>query len=174
MLASVGSFWYTFPYTLTFRLQSMPKVNSASLKHDLSYIAEHLTVKWCLDNGITSQVSTICTSQQLSSGLKAALESNVISPMGTIDDSSFEILLAEDNHVNQRIAVKFLEKYGHKVEIAENGAIAVDMYKQRCADHLSFDIVLVSLSYITCGVRSESFLCIDGCFHAYYGRNGSN
>jgi osomolarity two-component system sensor histidine kinase NIK1 len=100
-------------------------------------------VKWCLDNGITSQISTICTSQQLASGLKAALESNVISPMGTIDDSSFEILLAEDNHVNQRIALKFLEKYGHKVEIAENGAIAVDMYKQRCADHRSFDIVLV-------------------------------
>jgi len=103
-------------------------------------------MKWCLDNGITSQVSSICTSQQLSSALKAALESNVISPMGAIDDSSFEILLAEDNHVNQRIALKFLEKYGHKVEIAENGAIAVDMYKQRCADHRSFDIVLMDVS----------------------------
>jgi osomolarity two-component system sensor histidine kinase NIK1 len=89
--------------------------------------------------------------------MKAALESNVISPMGAIDDSSFAILLAEDNHVNQRIALKFLEKYGHQVEIAENGAMAVDMYKQRCADHRSFDIVLVSrlVTYLMM-IRSDS------------------
>jgi hypothetical protein len=130
-------------------------------------------VKWCLDNGITTQISTICTAQQISSGLKAALESNVISPMGTIDDSSFEILLAEDNHVNQRIALKFLEKYGHKVEIAENGAIAVDMYKQRCADHRSFDIVLVSRQLLP-GWCELTAHYPDGCLYAHYGWYGSN
>jgi CheY-like chemotaxis protein len=29
-------------------------------------------------------------------------------------------LLAEDNIINQKLAVKILEKYGHIVEIAEN------------------------------------------------------
>ncbi len=56
----------------------------------------------------------------------------------------FDILLAEDNEINQRLAVKILEKYGHKVQIAENGAVAVEKYKQRAADHHPFDVVLVS------------------------------
>ena len=100
-------------------------------------------MKWCLDNGITSQITSPCTPQDLSIALVAALESNVTSPVATIDDSVFDILLAEDNHVNQRLAVKILEKYGHKIEIAENGAVAVEKYKQRTADHEPYDIVLV-------------------------------
>jgi osomolarity two-component system sensor histidine kinase NIK1 len=41
----------------------------------------------------------------------------------------FDILLAEDNLVNQKLAVKILEKCGHSIEIAENGSLAVDVFK---------------------------------------------
>ena len=40
------------------------------------------------------------------------------------------ILLAEDNELNQEIAVAILEEAGFTTEIAENGQIAVDMMKK--------------------------------------------
>lgn len=101
------------------------------------------TVKWCLDNSISSQVTTPATAQDLSSALISALESNTVSPVAAPNDVTFDILLAEDNLVNQKLAVKILEKYGHAVEIAENGSLAVDSYKLRVAQGRPFDIVLV-------------------------------
>lgn len=45
--------------------------------------------------------------------------------------------------VNQKLAVKILEKYGHSVEIAENGSLAVDSFKARVGENRPFDVILV-------------------------------
>lgn len=103
-------------------------------------------MKWCLDNSISSQVTTPATAQDLSAALISALESNTVSPLPAQTDVTFDILLAEDNLVNQKLAVKILEKYGHAVEIAENGSLAVDSFKLRVGQGKPFDIVLVSYS----------------------------
>ena len=104
----------------------------------------HVTaVKWCLDNSISSQVTSPVSVQDLASALITALESNTQNPVFTPNDISFDILLAEDNMVNQKLAVKILEKYGNMVEIADNGAIAVDAFKRRIAESKPFDIILV-------------------------------
>lgn len=104
------------------------------------------SVKWCLDNSISSQVTTPVTAQDLASALISALESNTVSPVSAPNDIVFDILLAEDNMVNQKLAVKILEKYGHSVEIAENGSLAVDAFKARVQQSRPFDIILVRLS----------------------------
>lgn len=96
-----------------------------------------------MDNSISSQVTTPVTSQDLASALIAALESNTANPVSAPNDVVFDILLAEDNLVNQKLAVKILEKYGHSVEIAENGSLAVDAFKQRVQLNKQFDIILV-------------------------------
>jgi osomolarity two-component system sensor histidine kinase NIK1 len=57
----------------------------------------------------------------------------------------FDILLAKDNLVNQKLAVKILEKYGHTVEIAENGSLAVDAFEGRDTQSKPFDIILVRI-----------------------------
>jgi two-component system sensor histidine kinase/response regulator len=54
--------------------------------------------------------------------------------------SKLHILLAEDNAVNQKLAVRLLEKRGHQVEVAMNGKQALSAI-ERC----SFDLVLMDV-----------------------------
>lgn len=51
------------------------------------------------------------------------------------------ILLAEDNQVNQQVAVRFLNKLGHEVQVVENGQLALDAL--RTGD--GFDVVLMDV-----------------------------
>ena len=50
------------------------------------------------------------------------------------------ILVAEDNAVNQRLAVRLLEKRGHRVVVAANGQEALDALSRN-----SFDLVLMDV-----------------------------
>jgi CheY-like chemotaxis protein len=50
------------------------------------------------------------------------------------------VLLVEDGDANRKLAVGLLQRWGHTIAIAENGALAVDMY-----DPEKFDLVLMDL-----------------------------
>jgi two-component system sensor histidine kinase/response regulator len=50
------------------------------------------------------------------------------------------ILLAEDNIVNQKLAVKILEKKGHRVVVASNGKEAIEKLREE-----SFDLILMDV-----------------------------
>jgi PAS domain S-box-containing protein len=54
--------------------------------------------------------------------------------------ASRRILLAEDNHVNQILAVRLLERRGHRVVVAQNGREAVDLMQSD-----QFDLVLMDV-----------------------------
>ena len=56
------------------------------------------------------------------------------------DVASLRILLAEDNEINQRVAVTILKKWGHQVDTARNGNEAVDALRQH-----SYDLVLMDI-----------------------------
>jgi two-component system sensor histidine kinase/response regulator len=57
-----------------------------------------------------------------------------------IKEAHHRILLAEDNLVNQRLAVKLLEKRGHSVVLAKDGREALDLL-----EHETFDLVLMDV-----------------------------
>jgi hypothetical protein len=138
----------------------------------MRYVTDTVAVKWCLDNSISSQVTTPVSAADLASALISALESSTVSPVAATNDVTFDILLAEDNLVNQKLAVKILEKYGHVVEIAENGSLAVEAFKARVQKNRPFDLILVSALRIpNCGGANPN---PDGCFHAIHGRHGSH
>lgn len=50
------------------------------------------------------------------------------------------ILLAEDNLINQKVAVANLKKFGHMIDIAKNGLEAVEMARKSCYDLILMDI----------------------------------
>lgn len=106
-----------------------------------------IAVKWCLDNSISGQVTTPVKLPDLVSALLAALESNNVTTAATENSITYRILIAEDNMVNQKLAVKMLEKYSHTVDIAENGQAAVDSYVSRYEAGEPYDVILVSVMY---------------------------
>jgi len=53
---------------------------------------------------------------------------------------SLKILLAEDNKINQKVAVKTLESFGHAVDVVENGKDAIEKYR----DH-EYDLIMMDL-----------------------------
>jgi two-component system sensor histidine kinase/response regulator len=56
------------------------------------------------------------------------------------DGFAMDILLAEDNIVNQRVALRILEKDGHRVVVANNGAEALKALDQRDFDAVLMDV----------------------------------
>ncbi|KAL6869643.1 histidine kinase osmosensor [Amphichorda felina] len=99
----------------------------------------HVSLKSCLDLGITSYMTTPCKLIDLGNGMIPALE-NRATPSLADNTKSFEILLAEDNTVNQKFAVKILEKYHHVVTVVGNGWEAVEAVKEK-----KFDVILMDV-----------------------------
>ncbi|KAK2626552.1 hypothetical protein QTJ16_003727 [Diplocarpon rosae] len=99
----------------------------------------HVSLKSALDLGITSYMTTPCLTIDLGNGMIPALE-NRAAPSLADNTKSFEILLAEDNIVNQRLAVKILEKYHHVVTVVGNGQEALDAIKEKRYDVILMDV----------------------------------
>ena len=55
-------------------------------------------------------------------------------------ETSLDILVAEDNLVNQKVAVAMLEKLGHRVTLARNGSEAVAKWAQGGFDLIFMDV----------------------------------
>lgn len=56
-----------------------------------------------------------------------------------------KVLLVEDNPVNQLITQTFLERWGVKVELAENGLLALDRMATMSPERADWDLILLDL-----------------------------
>lgn len=98
-----------------------------------------VNLKLCLDLGITSYGNTPCSVHDIGNVLRPALESRA-APLNSDGAKQFHILLAEDNVVNQKLAVRILEKYKHRVEVVENGSEAFEAVKRKRYDVVLMDV----------------------------------
>ena len=76
-------------------------------------------------------------------GQKQAQRERGMLPQKAADFEGKHILLAEDNELNREIAVEILNAYGFEVDIAENGAAAVE--KVSTAAPGQYDLVLMDV-----------------------------
>ncbi|CZR62469.1 related to nik-1 protein (Os-1p protein) [Phialocephala subalpina] len=100
---------------------------------------DHVSLKPVLDLGIASYMTTPCLTIDLGNTVLQALEERAVPPP-TNNINSLAILLAEDNVVNQKFAVKVLEKYHHVITIVDNRLEAFGAVKAR-----RYDIVLMDV-----------------------------
>jgi two-component system sensor histidine kinase/response regulator len=68
---------------------------------------------------------------------------------GTPEKREIRILLAEDNLINQKVAMVTLEKLGHHVDLAENGLKAVELFRNNQYDLILMDIHMPDYSRCT-------------------------
>ncbi|KAF9576750.1 hypothetical protein EC968_005523 [Mortierella alpina] len=106
----------------------------------LSMTTPYISMKVCQDLGIASYFNPPVQLPDLMNALLPAFESASALPSDAEHAIPLHILLAEDNVVNQKLAVRILEKFGHKVTIVSNGKVAVEYY-----DSKHFDLILMDV-----------------------------
>ena len=71
----------------------------------------------------------------------------------TTPKRNMNVLVAEDNSVNQRLAARLLEREGHSVTIAGSGQEAVDLFEQRPFDLILMDVQMPGLDGLQATAR---------------------
>lgn len=119
------------------RLRDYPAFRSTPLVLIAPVVS--LALKIASDLGITSYVTTPCRPIDLWNGISPALGNrSTRTPAGYT--RSLAILLAEDNDVNQKVAVRILERCNQNVTVVENGLQAVKEVKLH-----RFDVILMDV-----------------------------
>jgi signal transduction histidine kinase len=68
-------------------------------------------------------------------------------------NKKFKILLAEDNVINQKIAILNLEKLGHSVVVVSNGIQAVEAYVSELPDIILMDIQMPEMDGVEATIK---------------------
>ncbi|MCM3874081.1 MAG: response regulator [Pyrinomonadaceae bacterium] len=61
-------------------------------------------------------------------------------------ERALNILVAEDNSINQKLALRLLEKHGHRVVVAGNGAEAIAFFEKQAFDLVLMDVQMPGMS----------------------------
>jgi CheY-like chemotaxis protein/HPt (histidine-containing phosphotransfer) domain-containing protein len=122
------------------RCASLPMVmlSSAGMKGDAQRASEA---------GISGYLTKPIARDELFQVLARILNVSVTQPHALVTSHSLReeqvllnVLLVEDHLINQKLAITLLERWGHHVEVAGNGQIAVEM-----ASHQQFDVILMDM-----------------------------
>jgi CheY-like chemotaxis protein/HPt (histidine-containing phosphotransfer) domain-containing protein len=97
--------------------------------------------------GITAYLSKPVSRVELHLVLARVLHLNLDVPAsfaeaGVSQDAprALDLLLVEDNAINQKLAIALLERWGHRVTVAENGQVALDWVSKH-----TFDVILMDM-----------------------------
>jgi signal transduction histidine kinase/DNA-binding response OmpR family regulator len=127
------------------RIQARPELRDATImmltSADQSSVAAQggeLGVRVCLVKPI--KPAELLASIRKILGKSSAALPQAVRAAGPIVAHSLKILVAEDNPVNQKLATALLEKIGHRVTIARQGAEAVSQWSEGRFDLIFMDV----------------------------------
>jgi PAS domain S-box-containing protein len=129
------------------RIKQNPRLAGATIMM-LSSAGRRGDAARCQELGIAAYLTKPIRQSQLFDAILAALgkvtqtehSSGLTARRSPRESSRLNILLAEDNAVNQKIATRMLEKLGHRVALAENGQEALDAIAQQDFDAIFMDV----------------------------------
>ena len=114
-------------------------------EHDRQDLAE-LGTGVCLDKPIRQEALHACLLEALGLDLDDAGEQGFDQPASAAVPESGRLLLAEDNMINQMVAVSILTKAGYEVDAVRNGAQAVRAAEERRYDAILMDCQMPQLN----------------------------
>ncbi|HEV8209840.1 MAG TPA: response regulator [Vicinamibacterales bacterium] len=129
------------------RIQSRPELAGATIMM-LSSSGQYGETSRCKEVGVSAYLTKPIQAADLHDAIFRVLTHTVASPADVpaatpsakIPVRRLRVLLAEDNVVNQRVAVGLLTRRGHDVTVANNGQEAVE-----AAERGGFDVVLMDV-----------------------------
>ena len=135
-------------FELALRIKHNPEATGAAILMLTSDMQRGDTAR-CRELGISSYLVKPVRQSELFDSIVSALGTAIISRSAPAPNTelpvqaaggSLSILLAEDNSVNQKLAIKMLEKWGHRVKLAINGAEAVAESAKEIFDVILMDV----------------------------------
>ena len=125
-------------------LRTVMMLSSADLRTDIDR---------CSSQGIGAYFSKPVDRDELLGAIRKALGMQTDSASKKQDSKEvaapgLSILLAEDNRVNQKLATSLLEKWGHRVVLANNGLEAVAKAREQAFDAILMDLQMPEMGGI--------------------------
>jgi len=138
-------------FTLVEQIRNTPSLDTATIMM-LSSAGSRGDMARCQQLGLSASLTKPVRQNELRDAIARALDrrgvhsgaSGVAAPAverrSVAPDTALEVLVAEDNAINQRLAARLLQKRGHGVTVVGNGQAAVDLLER-----FSFDLVLMDV-----------------------------
>jgi signal transduction histidine kinase/ligand-binding sensor domain-containing protein/ActR/RegA family two-component response regulator len=108
--------------------------------------------------------STFHFTARLAHGAPATLPAQAASPDAPVARAGLRVLLVEDNPVNQMVAKRLLERWGHHVVLAVNGREAVAAHTRETFDLILMDVQMPEMNGFeaTAAIRAVEGSSRDG------------
>jgi PAS domain S-box-containing protein len=151
-------------FELVERIRTTPSLAAASIMM-LTSDGYHSSARRCREMGITKHLIKPIKQSELLAALCGLLQPDVAvtktpASSGASDQqhaTALKVLLAEDNLVNQRLAVRMIEKLGHTVTVAGNGLEALARLNEQSFDLLLMDVQMPEMDgfAVTAVIRTQ-------------------
>ena len=159
-------------FTLVEQIHCDPALASASIMmltsaadHSLAVQSKELGIAACLRKPLTQSTLLDTIVDTMLAKSPVGQVDQQAAPAGSATSAStpvrsFNILLAEDNAINQRVAQRMLNMAGHQVTVAENGKLALAMLEQRAFDAVLMDVQMPEMDGFeaTAAIRAKERL----------------